>query len=132
MVDEAMRRLLIACQQEYSDVGNEKDGIKDYEGGGMGISIVNLARAFDYPALLPYAFYRCCKIPVETPTRGADLGDGTFERLSPEDLAICIKGREDFAARPLAWFPFTALGMWLDAPIGPMSFERLPRTFHLK
>ena len=97
MVEEAMRRLIAACPKNNSRASalHAKTAIRDYEGGGMEISIINLARSFDLPMLLPHAFRRCrTQTSVENLIHGVDRGDGTFEHLSSEDLATCIKERE--------------------------------------
>ena len=115
MVEEAMRRLIAACPKNNSRASalHAKTAIRDYEGGGMEISIINLARSFDLPMLLPHAFRRCrTQTSVENLIHGVDRGDGTFEHLSSEDLAICIKERET-RARHLNMSPGQVLGVVL-------------------
>lgn len=98
IADEAIRRLKLVCpghpSSDYLD--GEDDMIDDYAQGegAMAITIVNLARAFDLPELLPVALYRCCQVQTDTLIHGVALEDGTRERLSPEDLVCCLDGKE--------------------------------------
>lgn len=113
VADEAIRRLKLTCPTDH-DVYlklQHREMITDYEGGGMSISIVNLARAFDLPELLPIALYRCCQLPNDMLARGVKLENGATDRLSPDDLARCLDGKEEIircnlSFRRLLMYPF--------------------------
>lgn len=62
----------------------------------MAIAIVNLARAFDLPELLPVALYYCCQLSDNILVHGVTHRNGTKDQLSPEDLVRCLGGRKTF------------------------------------
>lgn len=100
MSEEAIRRLRAVCPSPYErpfiEVEGKKDLITDYVGGGMAITIVRFAHAFDLPELLPIALYRCCQLPLKMLVYGFTLPDGTLEQLSPDDVLRCLHGRIQF------------------------------------
>lgn len=56
-------------------------------------AVVNLARKFDLPELLPAAFYVCATLPV-TILLSPRPGDRSDERLAPADLCLCFQVRD--------------------------------------
>ncbi|KAK7690501.1 hypothetical protein QCA50_005599 [Cerrena zonata] len=113
VADEAIRRLKLTCPTDhgvYLEL-EHREMITDYEGGGMSIFIVNLARAFDIPELIPIALYRCCQLSNDMLAHGVKLENGTTDRLSSDDLARCLDGKEEilkcnFSFRQLLMHPF--------------------------
>lgn len=99
IVTEAVRRLNQECPTKashsfISGITRTNSSISDHKHGGMGITIVNLARQFNLRHLLPYALYLCSKLTVEQLVNGIILEDESRERLSPNDLIACLKGRD--------------------------------------
>lgn len=66
---------------------------------GWTIRVVNLARSFDIPSILPGAFYICSQLPLDTLLAGAHISGDKYEKLSQEDLGICLQGRDKLVAR---------------------------------
>ncbi|GBE89325.1 hypothetical protein SCP_1503330 [Sparassis crispa] len=82
----------LAVWEEYSDSRDTKfTGIRWIESDA--ISVVNLVRLTNAMTLLPVAFYLCCQLQPHELTRGVTRPDGTVERLSTEDLEVCIRAR---------------------------------------
>ncbi|KAK7690513.1 hypothetical protein QCA50_005611 [Cerrena zonata] len=96
--DEAVSRLKSVHPRTYAEYklmrGAMSNHISDYPNGEMAITIINLARAHNLPNLLPFAFYLCCQLPLETIMHGVKRNDGTAEKLSSDDIMRCLKGRE--------------------------------------
>ena len=111
IADEAIRRLRHACPNVNDPHCKFLDRtttiITDYvQGGeGMAITIVNLARSFDLPELLPVAMYRCCQMSTHTLIHGATLEDGTHEQLSNADVALCLEGKTQILEWNLSLLP---------------------------
>lgn len=59
-----------------------------------GVAVVNLARKFDLPGLLPVAFYQCSCMHLEDLLKPMKFGSAT-EMLSQNDLAIALAGVAD-------------------------------------
>lgn len=55
--------------------------------------VINLARAFDLPSLLPAAFYLSSLVHTETLINGSEDEDDNKILLSKSDLTACINGR---------------------------------------
>ncbi|KAI0706733.1 hypothetical protein C8T65DRAFT_225727 [Cerioporus squamosus] len=59
------------------------------------IGVVNIARLTDTPDLLPVAFLHCCALDPKVLREGFKREDGTWEKLSPEDLATVLIARAE-------------------------------------
>lgn len=55
------------------------------------IGVVNLARLTGETRMLPTALWLCTMLGADA-TKGMTYSDGEVERLSPEDLGLCIEG----------------------------------------
>ncbi|KAK7690491.1 hypothetical protein QCA50_005589 [Cerrena zonata] len=103
IAEEAVRRLEFVCPPPGRNLmAYIWSRIDTYKGGGMAISIVKLARAYDLPGLLPFAFYMCCQLSIDKLIYGVELEDGSVDRLSLEDLARCLHGKEQIVARTVS------------------------------
>ncbi|TBU53880.1 hypothetical protein BD310DRAFT_961760 [Dichomitus squalens] len=60
------------------------------------IGAVNLARLTNTTAILPSAFYICATLGPDL-ARGMKREDGSVERLSPEDMVLCLQMKERLA-----------------------------------
>ncbi|KAH9842444.1 uncharacterized protein C8Q71DRAFT_203514 [Rhodofomes roseus] len=58
------------------------------------VAVVNLARLTQTGIVLPGALFVCALLPNELLLHGVPRGDGTMERLAPEDIVRCLNGRE--------------------------------------
>lgn len=56
------------------------------------LGVINLARAYDLPSLLPSAFYLCSLLSTGTLIHGGRDGDGNQLLLSKNDITACIDG----------------------------------------
>ncbi|KAK7690502.1 hypothetical protein QCA50_005600 [Cerrena zonata] len=90
MLDGAMRRLRLACPMSRDGFEN---AIIEYRGGGVAISILNLAHTHGLSRLLPVAYYLCCQLPINMLVNRVNLEDGTVVRLTSKDLTRCLRGR---------------------------------------
>lgn len=61
---------------------------------GRSIVAINLARTFNLDYLLPVAFYECAQLSPTVLIRGVTFSDGHVERLSEDDLELCLTGRQ--------------------------------------
>ena len=59
------------------------------------IAVINLARSFNLPHLLPAAFYICAQLQPTTLVNGVKDADGTLWKLSQSDLQRCLEGQEN-------------------------------------
>ena len=68
-------------------------GPPDWEASEV-IGVINLARFTGEPSILPSAFVAClCAEPTTSAiARGITREDGSLERLSPDDLVVCLEG----------------------------------------
>ncbi|PIL26297.1 hypothetical protein GSI_12053 [Ganoderma sinense ZZ0214-1] len=67
------------------------------------IAVVNLARAFNEPALLPCALLACTTLlEARTLIAGFERMDGVWEKLSEDDLVRCINARDALLATSVA------------------------------
>ncbi|TCD63701.1 hypothetical protein EIP91_005106 [Steccherinum ochraceum] len=57
------------------------------------ISVVNFARSFDLPTLLPTALYACAQLPVATLLQGYTGTDGAVYKLSEPDILRCFRSQ---------------------------------------
>ncbi|PCH43096.1 hypothetical protein WOLCODRAFT_74112 [Wolfiporia cocos MD-104 SS10] len=65
------------------------------------ITAVNLARLTKEHSMLPTALFICSQLPPDMLVRGVQRPDGSWEQLSPDDLARCIEGRTRLFGRRL-------------------------------
>lgn len=98
--DEALRRLRTICPSTPAEfdafiyVRADRERSITFEAEDR-IAIINLARAFNLPELLPFAFYICSTyIGPSALTNGVHYGDGQHEQLSTRDLQLCLQGME--------------------------------------
>lgn len=96
MRDEALWRLETSLLSHHKLLSPPLDA-SDFE--GWPISVVNLARTFDLPKLLPGAFYLCSQLPVPVLIHGTKRANGDVDRLEEADLSICLQGRDKLIAR---------------------------------
>lgn len=96
--DEALRRLRAICPSTPAEfdafiyVRTDKARSVTFEAEDR-IAIINLARAFNLPELLPFAFYICSThIGPKALMNGIHYGEGQHEQLSTRDLRLCLQG----------------------------------------
>ncbi len=58
------------------------------------ICVVNLARKFQLDVLLPSALYTCCQLLNVFLVNGVSYPNDTIEKLSPNDLLLCLDSRD--------------------------------------
>ncbi|KAK7690527.1 hypothetical protein QCA50_005625 [Cerrena zonata] len=63
------------------------------------IEVVNLARAFNIPSILPAAFYVCSRLSPKVLMEGIVYPDGRRSVLSPADLLRCWNGQQELDRR---------------------------------
>ena len=66
------------------------------------IAVVNLARTYDKPTLLPSALLVCTTLKATTLVTGFPREDGGWERLSDDDLARCVRAHSSFVTTSIA------------------------------
>ncbi|KAM5537267.1 hypothetical protein V8D89_008997 [Ganoderma adspersum] len=79
------------------------------------IAVVNLARTYDKPTLLPSALLVCTTLKANTLVTGFQRDDGGWEKLSDDDLARCVQARSAFVTTSIGaairvFNPRTAMG----------------------
>lgn len=101
MRDEALRRLesRLLSPGELFEIHNSSPYLDTVGFIGWPISVVNLARSFDLPRLLPGAFYLCTQLSLSTLVHGFPRADGGLEKLSADDLIVCLEGRDRIITR---------------------------------
>ncbi|TCD59761.1 hypothetical protein EIP91_011571 [Steccherinum ochraceum] len=67
--------------------------------GAHHIIIINLARQYDHPLVLPTAFYECAQLPLSTILSTVTDDTGMKWKLSDEDLKRVLEGRDQLAER---------------------------------
>lgn len=104
--DEALRRLesfLLSREHVFESNPSKSSALAVVDVvDGWPISVINLARTFDIPGLLPGAFYLCSQLSPATLVGGVRIPSGDIERLSDDDLTICIQGRDKLISRSIA------------------------------
>lgn len=63
--------------------------------------VINLARAYALPSLLPSAFYLSSLLPFKTLMNGSKDQDGNQLLLSKEDIIRCIEGHSNLVLREI-------------------------------
>ncbi|KAI0640920.1 hypothetical protein C8Q79DRAFT_920597 [Trametes meyenii] len=59
------------------------------------MGVVNLLRLVDRRTMLPAAIIACCWLDGTSLVNGFEREDGSWETLTPEDLALCIQAKGD-------------------------------------
>ena len=72
------------------------------------IAAVNIARLTETPSMLPFALYEACTLE-ERVLDGYTRRDGSAERLTPDDLRLCLRARHELA-RQMTYYTKEAFG----------------------
>ncbi|KAH9932274.1 uncharacterized protein B0H18DRAFT_904061, partial [Fomitopsis serialis] len=76
------------------------------------IAAVNIARLTGATSMLPTAMYSCCQRTPEVITNGVPGPNGKIERLSPEDVLICLGARTILCHHNV----IAAMNIWIPEP----------------
>lgn len=103
------------------------------------IAVVNLARRFDLPSLLPPALYAICQLPKASILDAVQYAEDDCEQLSSSDIRLCLKGLDilqqehhhvqavltDPLTSPKCRFPDTCRALLVQLPAKFMSCRLL-------
>lgn len=96
--NEALRRLRTISPTTLAEFDSFLHGIRSESCAVIfraedRVAIINMARSFDLPELLPFAFYICCTKANPAALAGVPSdGAESQEQLSASDLILCLQG----------------------------------------